>query len=725
MTSPRPIRVAIVGGGCAAMAAAFELSRPEHRGRYQLTVYQQGWRLGGKGASGRGPAGRIEEHGLHIWMGFYENSFRLLRECYAELAASGATPRFAHWRDAFVPDPYIGVAERDGRGAWTSWISYFPPTEGAPGDPVDRSHPLSITGYLRRTVDLLGMLLRDVLVHRVHASDAGDRGMARPAAAATSSEPATLGQRIDRLLAYGRLATLTGIAEATDLLGQVLTGTGDPPPAPVLRLLDRIASATRGAIEDIVGKDDQVRRRWYVIDVMLAAMRGIVTHRLALDPRGFDAINDHDFCDWLRLHGATEATLRSGMIRGALYDLTFAYQDGDPARPAFAAGDALRSALRMFFTYRGSFFWKMRAGMGDVVFAPFYEVLRRRGVDFRFFHRLDNVRLADEVAGQRGHVAALEMSVQAEVATGDYRPLVDIRGLPSWPSEPDHAQLVGGDALRAAGWDPESHWDQHRVGRKTLRVGDDFDLVILGVGLGAIPHVAPELIARAPRWQTMVEKMGTVATQAFQVWMRAEIGELGWTGPSASMTGFVKPFDTWADMPQLIDLEDWRDPPHAVAYFCNTLATPGALPTDPAYPAAERERVREAAVTFLDRHVGHFWPRAVDPRTGFRWELLADAAADAAGGDDGAGTGPDRFRTQFWTANVNPSDRYVQSLPGSSAHRISPLDDSFDNLTICGDWTDCGLNVGCVEGAVMSGRLAAHALSLSPPLDDIVGYDHP
>ena len=31
--------------------------------------------------------------------------------------------------------------------------------------------------------------------------------------------------------------------------------------------------------------------------------------------------------------------------------------------------------------------------MGDVVFAPFYEVLVRRGVKFHFFHRLTNVKL--------------------------------------------------------------------------------------------------------------------------------------------------------------------------------------------------------------------------------------------------------------------------------------------------------------------------------------------
>ena len=56
MSRPKPIEVVIVGGGCAGMSAAFELTRPRHQGRYRVTVYQLGWRLGGKGASGRGPA---------------------------------------------------------------------------------------------------------------------------------------------------------------------------------------------------------------------------------------------------------------------------------------------------------------------------------------------------------------------------------------------------------------------------------------------------------------------------------------------------------------------------------------------------------------------------------------------------------------------------------------------------------------------------------------------
>ena len=50
---------------------------------------------------------------------------------------------------------------------------------------------------------------------------------------------------------------------------------------------------------------------------------------------------------------------------------------------------------------------------------------------------------------------------------------------------------------------------------------------------------------------------------------------------------------------------------------------------------------------------------------------------------------------------------------------------TFDNLTIAGDWTVTGLDTGCIESAVMSGLLAAHAIAQTPPLSSIVGYDHP
>ena len=82
----------------------------------------------------------------------------------------------------------------------------------------------------------------------------------------------------------------------------------------------------------------------------------------------------------------SEETLeRSPVLRG-LYDLTFAYRDGDKRRPSLAAGKGLQSLL-MMINYEGSFMWRMRAGMGDVVFAPLYLALQQRGVNFHFFSR--------------------------------------------------------------------------------------------------------------------------------------------------------------------------------------------------------------------------------------------------------------------------------------------------------------------------------------------------
>src|SRR5207253_11072568 len=87
--------------------------------------------------------------------------------------------------------------------------------------------------------------------------------------------------------------------------------------------------------------------------------------------------------------------------------------------------------------------------------------------------------------------------------------------------------------------------------------------------------------------------------------------------------------------------------------------------------------------------------------------------------------GKERVQQQFVSANVSPSDRFTLSLPGSTKFRISPLDATYDNLTIVGDWTACGFNESCVEAAVMSGRLGAHAIAQSPRLSAILGYDHP
>jgi uncharacterized protein with NAD-binding domain and iron-sulfur cluster len=461
---------------------------------------------------------------------------------------------------------------------------------------------------------------------------------------------------------------------------------------------------------------------WEVAELILATLRGAIRFRLAFDPRGLDAIDDYDCREWLRLNGASEAATNGAFIR-ALYDLAFAYENGDPERPAIAAGSALRGAFRAFFTYRGAFFWKMHAGMGDIVFAPLYQVLCRRGVRFEFFHKLTSVGLSPP-EDPSPHVATLDFDVQARPrAGGEYQPLVPVRGLPCWPAQPKFDELEGGAALAASGIDFESQWDERRVGRRTLRVGADFDFVVLGVGLGALPYVCGALLERDARFRDMVEHVKSVPTQAFQLWLDRDLAELGWSAPSINLSGFVEPFDTWADMTHLVPREDWAKPPRTIAYFCSVLPDaeqPRGAESASAFVTEASRRVRDHAATFLTRDVGHLWPAAQPVGQDFDWNALVVADPSRA-----EASGAARFESQYFTANVRPSDRYSQALPGTTQYRISPLDRSYDNLTLAGDFTSSSLNMGCVEGAVMSGLLAAHALSGFPELSAIVGYDHP
>src|SRR5205823_450256 len=66
----RKTRIVILGGGMGALTTAYYLtSKPGWEQEYEITLYQLGWRLGGKCTSSRNPENgcRIEEHGLHVW----------------------------------------------------------------------------------------------------------------------------------------------------------------------------------------------------------------------------------------------------------------------------------------------------------------------------------------------------------------------------------------------------------------------------------------------------------------------------------------------------------------------------------------------------------------------------------------------------------------------------------------------------------------------------------
>ncbi len=708
--SERPLRVAVIGGGCASMATAWELSRPEHRGKYEVTVYQEGWRLGGKGASGRGPSGRIEEHGLHIWLGFYDNSFRMMRECHAELDAGGMGDLYGDWQDAWTPENDIALCSASEQGGFANWRAHMPPRPGYPGDPLPQGQVFTLPYYMAKAFDLFRALILDTTVN----------GHGVATATESTGEPDQLARRIAKLVKLGSFATTAALAEALGLLASLSRSATPDDAGTLLTSLERVCASMRQWLEDQWLADSSNRFLWEVADLTLATVVGMTRHNVWFDPRGLDVIEDFECREFLHMHGASIRSLQSPFLRG-LYDLSMGYVNGDLNRPSLSAGQGLRGTLRTFFGYRGAFMWRMRAGMGDVVFAPLYTAMRARGVKFEFFHRLTNMGMAKS----GDHVESLTFDVQARTKDArDYDPLVPVAGRPCWPSTFDPDQLIDGDRMVSEGWNPESHWDRRRADEVTLEVSEDFDFVSLGVGVGAVPHVAPEFVARDPRWKAMCEEVKTVASQAFQVWMTEDLAKLGWPGPAYITGAFEKPFDTWCDMAHVVPEEGWKDRPATSVYFCAVLPDPPEPPGDEDgdYPARRTEEVRGNAEGFLQGPIREVWPGAFDAQGNFRWEILK---APDDGSIDTAPVGKERFATQYWRANVNPSDRYVIHTPGSYRYRISPLDMTYDNLTICGDWTDSGFHSGCVEGAVMSGLLAAHALCGSPKLEDITAYDHP
>lgn len=708
--SARPIRVAVIGGGCASMAAAWELTRPEFAGRYEVTVFQEGWRLGGKGASGRGPSGRIEEHGLHIWLGFYDNAFRMMRQCHVELEAQGLGHLYGDWRDAWTAENDIALCSASEHGGFQRWLAHMPPRPGYPGDPLEPGVVFTLPYYLSKAFDLLRALILDTSVDGRGVTTAFDAGGAGDLVA-----------RIGALAKLGAFAAASTMAEILGLFAALVRSVTPATAGTLLAAVDSVAAPLRQWIEDNWLANDPNRYLWEVADLTFATVTGLVRYGVMFDPRGLDAIDDYECREWMRINGASIRSLQSPFLRG-LYDLSMGYEDGDLNKPRLSAGQGLRGTMRTFFGYRGAFMWRMRAGMGDVVFAPLYTAMKARGVKFQFFHRLtDTVLSADG-----GHVERLVFDVQARTADGgEYQPLADVQGRPCWPSAPDYGQLTDGDRFVAEGWKFESHWDRRRVDERVLRVGEDFDLVVLGVGIGAIPHVAGGIVARDARWQAMCANVKTVASQAFQVWLTEDLRSLGWSGPAYITGAFAKPFDTWCDMAHVVPEEAWQERPRTSVYFCAVLSDPAEEPAegDMAYQPARDLEVRRNAEAFLEGPIREVWPGAFDVSGGFRWDILK--APDCPGNADTVPQGREAFATQYWRANVNPSDRYVIHTPGSWRHRISPLDRTYDNLTIAGDWTDSGFHSGCVEGAVMSGLLAAHAISGIPRLEDITAYDHP
>ena len=369
--------------------------------------------------------------------------------------------------------------------------------------------------------------------------------------------------------------------------------------------------------------------------------------------------------------------------------------------------------MRIGCLYKGSITYKMMAGMGDTIFGPMYEVLLKRGVDFKMFHWVSKLT----PAADDDSIETIEIITQVD-PTKDYPYLIDVVGLPCWPSEPSWDHITDGQKLHDAGVDLEQTANPLNREPTVLHRGSDFDQVVLGISIGGLQPVCADLGGkRNPRFQAMLDNLATVGTRECRCGREHRPGI--WAGPRRSaplhraMPSRSTPTATChTRFPRSIPCGEVN----SIGYFCGPL-------TDGVDHAADVLAVKKQGIDFFSADAGVLWPLAVN-RDGFEWDVLVD---------DQRGVGSARFDAQYWRANTQGTERYVTTQAGSVQYRLRPDDSGYTNLVLAGDWTRNGIDGGAVEAALASGRMASRALCGSPsyipgehgPLVDAQGVAEP
>lgn len=712
-------KIAILGGGAGALAAAFGLtSRPDWQDHYEITVYQLGWRLGGKGASGRNPDchHRIEEHGLHIWAGFYANAFRAMRTCYEELQRPAGAPLATVW-DAFKPKSDCTLTEWVDN-QWLQWGITTQTKGDLPGDDFDS---LTVSGYVHRLITwMLEHLENSGLFQALSRSDGThdrptvsnsiwDRVLSIESSLRSQNDPSVLPQHRDLSL-FDRGLSIVGdavhwFAVGAKRLATTLLNDLDGAAQETYRVFAEVLHALRSHLQDWFQAnpkpDEAFRREFLILDFGFATMIGLI-HDDVLT-RGFCSIDDVEWKDWLRKHGATESTVNSVITR-ATYDYVFGYLNGDVNTPSIGAGTCTHGLMILTLCYQGALFYEMQAGMGDTVFGPLYQVLQKRGVQFCFFHRVDAIRLDSSDPNRIGEI---DFGVQMKTQSGQpYDPLVTVQDLPCWPSQPRFEQLIRGEELKHSGQNLESPWaDWSDAEKITLAVGKDFDLVVLGISVGALKPLTSELMSANPKWADMINHLQTTQTQAMQLWLKSSSKQLGWdTQPQPVVTGYADDMNTWGDLSHLLAREEWPAgaTPLNESYFCGPLKDTEPIPafSDHDYPQRMSDQVKKNSIEWLEANMEFLLP-SLRRQGQFDWDQLVT--------DDGT-EGRARFDSQYWRANIAPSERYVLSAAGTTQYRLAADGSGFQNLYLAGDWVRTEINAGCVEAAVISGLSASQAI---------------
>ena len=243
----------------------------------------------------------------------------------------------------------------------------------------------------------------------------------------------------------------------------------------------------------------------------------------------------------------------------------------------------------------------------------------------------------------------------------------------------------------------------------TLVAGSDFDQVILGASLASMTDICSELISAQANWQVMMNEVKTVQTQAWQFWLNQSPQDLK-VEPQKLLSTYVEPVDTFSEMNQLLDREDWPETANTqyIAYLCGAFANADDIPpyTNHDFPKTQYDKVKSNLADYMAKSMQHLLPNAFLDGA-FNWDYLVDISNS---------NGIDRLHQQYIRANIDPSERYVLTVKDTSKHRIKTNDTGYKNLFITGDWIQNHMNAGFVECAVTAGILTARAVSGDPKI---------
>jgi hypothetical protein len=93
---------------------------------------------------------------------------------------------------------------------------------------------------------------------------------------------------------------------------------------------------------------------------------------------------------------------------------------------------------------------------------------------------------------------------------------------------------------------------------------EDYDAVVCGLSLAALPALAGELRERSPAWAAAVQNVQTVRTQALQLRLTHTSAQLGFPVAGYPIVTWLydrdSPPNVWGDFSELPPMEGWTAP---------------------------------------------------------------------------------------------------------------------------------------------------------------------